>query len=85
VQNGHTLFYMKTKNQTIHDMNTTTQNQPRSNPPVTSVLKLVPHMDLKQITVTIQTGHQHPKSTRRFSAVRLIQWTQNQVRTGRTV
>ena len=66
-------------------MNTTAQNATQINPSVRSVLKLGLDVDLKQITVTVQSDHQHPKPAQSFSVARLVKWVQGQVGAGHTV
>ncbi len=70
----------KTNHQPNHDMNTPSQNPSQSNPH--PVLKLGLDVDLKQITVTVQCDHQHPKPAMSFSVRRLVQWVQEKVRAG---
>ena len=65
---------MKTNHQPIHDMNNTTQIAPQDNSQVKSILKLGLDVDLKQITVTVQSDHQHPKPAQSFSVPRLVAW-----------
>ncbi len=66
-------------------MNTPSQNPSQSNPSVASTIKLGLDVDLKQITVTVQCDHQHPKPAMSFSVRRLVQWVQEKVRAGHTV
>ncbi|MGA9779662.1 MAG: hypothetical protein WBS33_15450, partial [Verrucomicrobiia bacterium] len=61
-------------------MNTPSQNPSQSNPSVASTIKLGLDVDLKQITVTVQCDHQHPKPAMSFSVRRLVQWVQEKVR-----
>jgi len=73
----------KTNHQPIHDMNTTTQNPAQSNP--RPLLKLGLDVDLRQITVTVQSDHQHPKPAQSFSVARLVAWVREKVQAGDTV
>jgi transposase len=66
-------------------MNTTTQNPAKSNPSAASAIKLGLDVDLKQITVTVQCDHQHPKPALSFSRVRLVAWVREKVQAGHTV
>ena len=66
----------------MHDMNTTTQNPPQGNPTMHPMLKLGLDVDLQQITVTVQSDHQHPKPAQSFSGARLVQWVREKVQAG---
>lgn len=66
-------------------MNTTSQNPTQCNPPVKPLLKLGLDIDLKQITVTGQCDHQHPKPAQSFTPQRLVAWVREKVQAGHTV
>ncbi|MGP8199146.1 MAG: IS110 family transposase [Limisphaerales bacterium] len=66
-------------------MNNTTQIAPQDNSQVKSILKLGLDVDLKQITVTVQSDHQHPKPAQSFSVPRLVAWVGEKVQAGHAV
>lgn len=66
-------------------MNNTPQNPPSSNPQVKSIFKLGLDVDLQQITVTIQCGHQTPKPAQGFTVGRLVQWIRTQAQAGHAI
>jgi hypothetical protein len=66
-------------------MNNTTQTAIQDNSQVQSVLKLGLDVDLRQITVTVQYDHQHPKPAQSFNATRLVTWVRQKVQAGHVV
>jgi transposase len=76
---------MKNNTQPIHGMNNTTQITTQDNPQVKSILKLGLDVDLRQITVTVQHDHQHPKPAQSFNVLRLLAWVRQQVQAGHAV
>jgi transposase len=72
-------------NTTLHDEKNTNAPKLQDKSGVGSVLKLGLDVDLKQITVTVQSAHQTPRPAQSFSRERLVHWVQEKVQAGHTV